>query len=63
MPGARREENGGEMNKKLFSSARIILVVFVVIATAGSKLYAIDSNNRYFAYGVRAESLRGLRQV
>jgi hypothetical protein len=52
MSGARHEVNGGEMNKKFFSSVHIILVVLVIIATAGSKLYAIDSNNRYFAYGV-----------
>jgi hypothetical protein len=40
------------MNKKLFSLVRTVLLVLVVTATAGSKLYAIDSNNRYFAYGV-----------
>ncbi|HET8563838.1 MAG TPA: hypothetical protein VFM35_08215, partial [Candidatus Binatia bacterium] len=40
------------MNKKRFTSARIFLTVVVVIAAATSQIYAIDSNNRYFAYGV-----------
>ncbi|HWH77239.1 MAG TPA: hypothetical protein VNT76_07695 [Candidatus Binatus sp.] len=44
------------MNEKLFRSARIILTVVVVIVAASPKLYAIDSNNRYFAYGVGQRS-------
>ena len=44
------------MNKKLFSLVRTVLLVLVVTATAGSKLYAIDSNNRYFSYGVRQKT-------
>jgi hypothetical protein len=40
------------MNKKVFNSARTILTILVVIASASSTLYAIDSNNRYFVYGV-----------
>jgi hypothetical protein len=44
------------MNRKLFRSARILLTVVVVIAAASSHLYAIDSNNRYFAYGVGQRS-------
>src|SRR4030095_13166324 len=41
-----------EMKKKVFRSARIILIVIVVIVAASLELHAIDSNNRYFAYGV-----------
>ena len=40
------------MKKKVFRSARIILIVIVVIVAASLELHAIDSNNRYFAYGV-----------
>jgi hypothetical protein len=40
------------MNKKLFRWAQIVLTLILVIAAAKSNLYAIDSNNRYFAYGV-----------
>ena len=40
------------MNKNLFRSARAALIVVLVSAAASSNLYAIDGNNRYFAYGV-----------
>lgn len=40
------------MNNKLFRSARIFLSVLAMSTAATSPLYAIDSNNRYFAYGV-----------
>jgi hypothetical protein len=40
------------MIRKLFGSARVILAAVLVIVAASSTLYAIDSNNRYFAYGV-----------
>ena len=40
------------MNKNLFRSARVILALVLVMIAASSNLYAIDSNNRYFAYGV-----------
>jgi len=44
------------MDKKLFRSTLIFLVVVIVIAAASLKLYAIDNNNRYFAYGVGQRS-------
>src|SRR5574341_28387 len=44
------------MAKKLSRTSRIVCGVVVVIALAGSKLYAIDTNNRYFAYGVGQRS-------
>jgi hypothetical protein len=41
------------MNNNLFGSARAVLAfVAMIVAASGTKLYAIDSNNRYFAYGV-----------
>jgi hypothetical protein len=40
------------MNKNLFRSARAALIIMLVSVAAGSNLYAIDGNNRYFAYGV-----------
>jgi hypothetical protein len=40
------------MNKNLFKCARGIAIVAVLIVAVSSTLYAIDSNNRYFAYGV-----------
>jgi hypothetical protein len=40
------------MNNKLFRSARFILALAVMIVVAAPQLYAIDSSNRYFAYGV-----------
>ena len=44
------------MDKKLFRSTLIFLVVVIGIAAASLKLYAIDNNNRYFAYGVGQRS-------
>jgi len=40
------------MNKNLFRSVRAVLTAVLVIAAASSNLYAIDSNGRYFAYGL-----------
>jgi len=40
------------MNRNFFSSVRAVLWVALVLVLASSTLYAIDSNNRYFAYGV-----------
>jgi hypothetical protein len=40
------------MNQNLFRLARVILALVLVMIAASSQLYAIDSNNRYFAYGV-----------
>jgi hypothetical protein len=40
------------MNRNCFSSVRAVLWVALVLVFASSTLYAIDSNNRYFAYGV-----------
>ena len=40
------------MNNNLFRSARLILALAVMIVVAAPHLYAIDSSNRYFAYGV-----------
>src|ERR1051325_362312 len=40
------------MNDKFSLSARILLAVIFISAAGSSKLYAIDSNNRYFAFGV-----------
>src|ERR1043166_10196408 len=36
------------MNKK----SRLFLTAIFMVAAMSSKIYAIDSNNRYFAYGV-----------
>jgi hypothetical protein len=44
------------MNNKLFRSARFILALAVMIVVAAPQLYAIDSSNRYFAYGVGRRS-------
>lgn len=44
------------MISKFLPSARAVLTAFLVIAAANSKLYAIDRNNRYFAYGVGQRS-------
>jgi hypothetical protein len=41
-----------EMNQNLFGKARRIITVVVAVLAVSSALYAIDSNNRYFAYGV-----------
>lgn len=40
------------MNKNFFRSVRAVLTVVLVVAAASSNLYAIDSNGRYFAYGL-----------
>ena len=40
------------MNNNLFRSARLTLALAVMIVVAAPHLYAIDSSNRYFAYGV-----------
>jgi len=40
------------MNKNFLRSTRIILSIAFLITAEASQLYAIDSNNRYFAYGV-----------
>ena len=44
------------MAMKLYRTVPIVLGVVLIIAAANSKLYAIDSNNRYFAYGVGQRS-------
>jgi hypothetical protein len=44
------------MQNKLVGSARIFLSVLAMIGAAVSPLYAMDSNNRYFAYGVGQRS-------
>jgi hypothetical protein len=44
------------MAKKLSRTSRIAFGVILVIAVASSKLYGIDRNNRYFAYGVGQRS-------
>jgi hypothetical protein len=44
------------MRKKRFRAPFVVLGVVVVIAAASSRLAAIDTNNRYFAYGVGQRS-------
>ena len=44
------------MNKILLKSTRLLLTIFLFMAVASSQLYAIDSNSRYFAYGVGQQS-------
>ena len=44
------------MNKTFLTLARGILTVVLVNGVGISALYAIDSNNRYFAYGVGQRS-------
>ena len=44
------------MNKTFLTLARGILTVVLVNCVGISALYAIDSNNRYFAYGVGQRS-------
>ena len=39
------------MKQKLFRWATAILIVVLAIGVANSKLYAMDKNNRYVAYG------------
>jgi len=45
-----------EVNKTFLTLARGILTVVLVNGVGISALYAIDSNNRYFAYGVGQRS-------
>lgn len=40
------------MKRNLCKSVSAILILVSVILAASSRLYAIDSNSRYFAYGV-----------
>jgi hypothetical protein len=40
------------MNEKFSMSAYILLVIIFITLAGSSKLYAIDSNSRYFAYGL-----------
>ncbi|HEX6175861.1 MAG TPA: hypothetical protein VF089_17760 [Candidatus Binatia bacterium] len=40
------------MNNNLFRSARAVLVLVGMLAVPAPQLYAIDSSNRYFAYGL-----------
>jgi hypothetical protein len=40
------------MKKKFFNGVRVVFTVTLILILARSTLYAIDSNNRYFAYGV-----------
>jgi len=44
------------MSKIVLKSTRLVLAIFLFMAVARSQLYAIDSNNRYFAYGVGQRS-------
>jgi transcriptional regulator of NAD metabolism len=44
------------MNKNLLRLSRVVLTVVLVIVAVSSQLYAIDSSNRYFAYGVGRRS-------
>ena len=44
------------MNNYLFRSARVVLVLAVMLAVPAPQLYAIDSSNRYFAYGLGQRS-------
>ena len=44
------------MKQKFLRSAAFVLALALVMIAADSDLYAIDSNNRYFAYGVGQRS-------
>jgi len=44
------------MNKNIFGSAQIVLALVLVSSVAKTNLYAIDSSNRYFAYGLGQRS-------
>ena len=44
------------MDNNLFRSARAVLVLAVMLAVPAPQLYAIDSSNRYFAYGLGQRS-------
>lgn len=48
------------MKKNLFGSARAFAVfVAMIVAASSTKLYATDSNNRYFAYGIGQGACEG----
>jgi hypothetical protein len=49
------EEEFG-MRKMLFKSLRMFLSTALFLAAVCTELYAIDNNNRYFAYGVGQRS-------
>lgn len=40
------------MRKKILRSAHLAMIVMMAIVGAHTRLYALDSNNRYFAYGI-----------
>src|SRR5262245_60563429 len=45
--------NGGNgMKKSFFRSAHVAVIVLLAMVGASANLYAIDSNNRYVAYGM-----------
>jgi hypothetical protein len=44
------------MNRKLSGCVGAVITSILMIAAASSPLYAIDSNNRYFVYGVGQRS-------
>src|SRR5436190_7512809 len=44
------------MKKNLLRSACVVLTIILLGVAASSNLYAIDKNNRYFAYGVGQRS-------
>jgi hypothetical protein len=44
------------MNKNPFRRARIVMAIAIWLAASSPALYAIDSNNRYFAYGLGQRS-------
>ncbi len=44
------------MRKNLLRSACVVLTIILLGVAASSNLYAIDKNNRYFAYGVGQRS-------
>ena len=44
------------MNQNLFRWMHTLMAVVMAVVAASSRIYAIDSNNRYFAYGVGQRS-------
>ncbi len=44
------------MNKTMLRCVPILLTLIVVIAAIGSRLYAVDRDNSYYAYGVGQQS-------
>ena len=40
------------MRNRILRSARLAAIILLAIVGAHAQLYAVDSNNRYFAYGV-----------